>query len=618
MSLIAGLYGPDGFPNAQARHFLYPVWLGPAETRAMETAGKALLLQAGTEPVVARLGTCLAVVDGGFCNTSALPPAPTPAGRFLALHEKFGFEAALARVCGEFVVALYDGAADTLWLARDRIGVKPCYYALTPAGFAFASRPGPLLGLPGVSHRVNPAFAALFAASHYRVFDNDPDASPYADVRQLPAGFLACCREGGTTLRRWWTVTDAPDWEDDEETLAERYRALLLTAVGERFALADAPAFTLSGGLDSSSVLASVVHRTGQRQHAFSSVYEDKTFDESEEIASMLQANVAVWHPVRIGQVDIVAHVDAMVAAHDEPVATATWLSHWLVCREAAAAGFRTLFGGLGGDELNAGEYEYFLFFFADLKRAGKSEALAAEVAAWAGYHDHPLWRKNAAMAEAAMAVLTDPHTPGRCLPNRARLERYAAALRPGVFDLAAFTPAMESPFASYLKNRTWQDIRSEAAPCCLRAEDRQTRAFGLTNMDPFYDHRLVEFMFRVPGTSKIRHGVTKHLLRQAMRGILPDETRQRIKKTGWNAPAHVWFTGRQAEVIRDMVSSADFKAGAFYHIPEVLRLLDNHCDIVASGAVAENHMMFFWQLVNLEAWLRYVNRLEAIMAEKT
>ena len=100
----------------------------------------------------------------------------------------------------------------------------------------------------------------------------------------------------------------------------------------------------------------------------------------------------------------------------------------------------------------------------------------------------------------------------------------------------------MDRPFSSYLKNRTYQDLFRETAPCCLRAEDRQGEAYEIRQVDPFFDHRLAEFMFRVPGNMKIRDGITKRLLREAMKGILPEETRTRVKKTGWNAPAHVWF----------------------------------------------------------------------------
>ena len=165
----------------------------------------------------------------------------------------------------------------------------------------------------------------------------------------------------------------------------------------------------------------------------------------------------------------------------------------------------------------------------------------------------------------------------------------------------------MDHPFQSYLKNRTFQDIFHETAPCCLRAEDRQSTHFGLDRFDPFFDHRLIEFMFRVPGSLKIKDGVTKVLLREAMRGVLPEETRTRVKKTGWNAPAHVWFSGVGREWLLDLVDSRQFRERGIYRVEVVRRLIDEHERIVAEGAAVENHMMFLWQLLNMELWLRHV-----------
>jgi asparagine synthase (glutamine-hydrolysing) len=143
-----------------------------------------------------------------------------------------------------------------------------------------------------------------------------------------------------------------------------------------------------------------------------------------------------------------------------------------------------------------------------------------------------------------------------------------------------------------------------ETLPCCLRAQDRHCTALGMDSFNPFLDHELVEFMFGVPGTLKIRDGVTKHLLRRAMMGILPEATRTRVKKTGWNAPAHVWFSSRTLEDLRDRVRSAAFRDRGIYDPAAVMTIIDDHARIVASAAAEENHMMFLWQLLNLESWL--------------
>ncbi|MGH6877591.1 MAG: asparagine synthetase B family protein, partial [Rhizomicrobium sp.] len=504
---------------------------------------------------------------------------------------------------------LYDSTSGTLWLGRDRFGVKPLYYNDQPGRLAFASRPRALLALGDTPRAVDRQFVGLFAGSHYRTFDNARDRSPYTGIRQLPAGHFAKVTENDTQIGAWWELQEDEEFTEPAEVLAEQYRALLMDAVRLRVEAANRPAFTLSGGLDSSSVLSAAVAVTGAKQHAFSSVYADKTYDERDEIRPMLASKVSEWHPVAVSDgVDIFALAEQMVEAHDEPVATATWLSHFMLCDAAQRSGFGALFGGLGGDELNAGEYEYFIYHFGDLRHAGDSSALEHEIACWARHHDHPIYRKGPAEAQVAMARCIDPGQPGRIRPDEERLRRYAGTVRREWFDVAGFVPQMPNPFKSWLKNRTYQDIFYETAPCCLRAEDRDCTHFGLQHFDPFFDHRVVEFMFRVPGNQKIRDGVTKVLLRRAMDGVLPDETRTRIKKTGWNAPAHVWFAGRGLEQLRDLVASQSFRDRGVYDKPEVECLIDEHCAIVASGEPRENHMMFLWQLVNLETWLSCVS----------
>jgi asparagine synthase (glutamine-hydrolysing) len=609
MSRIAGIVtsAPDGARHLDA--MLTAVRAGAAWRTARETIGRARFGWCGwRDASVATTQGVAVVLDGRIYNRDEVAGHGNDAALVAELYVSHGFAGALARLNGDFAIALYDAARDTLWLGRDRFGVKPMYYVVREDLAAFASRPGALLAIPSLPATVNRRFVALFAGSHYRTFDNDPTASPFAAVAQLPAAHVARIRGGMVDVTPYWRLEDQPDFDESEDVLAERYRALLVDAVRRRLGGVSRPAFTLSGGMDSSSVLASEVLVAGTKQHAFSSVYEDKTYDESEEIRSMLDAAVEQWHAVRIGETDTLAVVERMIEAHDEPVATATWLSHYLLCGDVQAEGFGALFGGLGGDELNAGEYEYFLLFFADLRAAGREADLQREGERWIAYHDHPIFRKSFDVMRDGLARLCDPSRPGVCLPDRRRLGRYVAALDPGYFPLDDFTPVMDHPFTSYLKNRTYQDLFRETLPCCLRALDRQTTVHGLEDRQPFLDHRLVELMFRVPGTMKIRDGVTKHLLRLATRGLLPEETRTRIKKTGWNAPAHIWFSGKGRDALMDLIESRAFRERGIYDVARVRQLVDEHERIVASGRAEENHMMFLWQLVNLELWLRWLD----------
>lgn len=546
----------------------------------------------------------LVALDGCLYNRDEFGPVDSDAELLLILYRRYGLEEALRRLNGDFAAAVFDARHGTLWLARDRFGVKPLYYVASSKYVAFASRLRALMCLPGAAHEVNRQYVGLYAGCHYRYFDNDPEATPYAGIAQLPAATALCLRDGEIRRVTYWTLEQMPEFQEPERDLAERYRDLLVDAVSLRRKRAERPGFTLSGGMDSSSVLACAVQTAGCAQDAFSTVYVDRTYDESADIRPMREAAVSRWHAITVDTPDLQETLTRMIAAHDEPVATATWLSHFLLCEEAVKQGVQTLFGGLGGDELNAGEYEYFPYHFADLRILGEEEALAHEVRMWIRHHDHPLYRKSAELAENNLRTLVDLSIPGKCLPCRERLQRYASALRPEYFNVELFTPKMDHPFPSYLKNRGYQDIFRETLPCCLRAEDRQSSAFGLLHVVPFLDHRLVEFMFRVPGRLKIRDGVTKRLLREAMYGILPEETRMRIKKTGWNAPAHRWFCGKGQDLLLDMVHSRPFRDRGIYDLEEVERLIREHERIVVSGEPRENHMMFLWQMLNLEIWL--------------
>ncbi|MBI4342278.1 MAG: asparagine synthase [Candidatus Omnitrophica bacterium] len=610
MSRIIGLIRLDGSPKP----------LRWAETmlslcRSRETWRSDMVAQpaarvgwcgTGTAHVSAR-GPWLIALDGRLYNHRELGPDTSDAACLARLIEERGVLETLPRLNGDFAFAVFDAAHRELWLARDRFGVKPLYYTQTPEWLAFASRPRALLALPGVSREVDRGFVARFAALHYRAIDAEPQRSPYAAIRQVPAAHVVRFAQGMQTAQRYWTLMTEPDLEGSPAQLAERYRALLLDAVSIRLDGAGRCGFTLSGGMDSSSVLACAAHLRGAPQPALSIVYDDATYDESEEIGASARALASPWQAVRVGNPPLLELISELIEAHDEPVATATWLSHALLCREAQRSGIETLFGGLGGDELNAGEYEYFPYFFADLRAAGQETVLQHEIAQWIHHHDHPVFRKTPEAAEAALQRLVDARHLGRCVADHERLTRYAGALNPDYHDLRTFEPVLETISRSYLKNRAYHDLTRETIPCCLRAEDRQAAVYGLGTRQPFLDHRLAEFMFRIPGGLKIREGVTKQLLREAMRGLLPEATRTRVAKTGWNAPAHVWFSGPAREPLGDLIRSSAFRRRGIYNTGMVERLFDEHEAIVRSGRPQAHHMMFFWQLVNLELWLQWL-----------
>src|SRR5207247_3605163 len=141
-----------------------------------------------------------------------------------------------------------------------------------------------------------------------------------------PAAQILKVRNGVVTRTKYWSFKDWPDMEGREGEFAERYRDLLADAVALRMRAARKPIFTLSGGMDSSSVLATAARISGSKHPAVSAVYDDPTYDESDEARTMVAPTVSTWHQVRVGNPDVFEAVAEIVAIQDEPVATATWL----------------------------------------------------------------------------------------------------------------------------------------------------------------------------------------------------------------------------------------------------------------------------------------------------
>ncbi|MBM3600607.1 MAG: asparagine synthase [Alphaproteobacteria bacterium] len=598
---MARIAGTAGTPGADAGALLEAIG-APEAFSATAQAGN-VSIAAATGGVWHADERWTVALDGRLYNPEDLPTASNDAARVAAGLERRGLAETLASLNGDFALAICDRHSGALHLARDRFGIKPLYHSAAGRPFAFASRPRSLLAAPGIGNAVRPDYVATVAVGHYRFFDVEPTRSPYADIEQLAPGHCLTRRDGTTVTTAYARFAEQEEFTDPAEAAAE-YRELLRDAVARRLAHAKRPAFTLSGGLDSSSVVTTAFRLTGAKPMAVSTVYSDDYFDESKEIRDVIDAGFADWMPVRIDRPDLMALIGDMVAFHDEPVATVTWMTHYLLARAVGAQGYDSLFGGLGGDEQHAGEYDYFFYFFADLRARGETSRLDEEIAAWIRRHDHPVFRKTKEVARAMVAQLTDAAQPGQCRPNLALLDRYAGALDAGYFDMTTIRPVFDRPFRSYLKCHTLNELLRNTMPCCLRASDRNTAHAGLNDFFPFHDVRLLEFALRVPTDWKIRDGITKSFMRAVMDGILPEATRTRVVKTGWNAPAHRWFAEHGFEALMDLVRSRAFAERGIYNQREVERLIHEHRAIVLEGQTRDNHMMFLWQLVNLELWL--------------
>lgn len=609
MGRIAGVFGVDGGGNpTNAIDLLTAIGV----THTSTSRGFA----APCPDHLATLGPLHLVLDGMVYNPEDFPePDPSivsrgDAARILTAIERLGLVEALSRINGDFALALRDDRSRTLSLARDRFGVRPLYHASSRGAVAFASRPRALLRLRGVAREPDPKFLMAAAATHYRFVDSDPTRAPFRDMAQVPAGHVVTFKNGTVSRARFGDIKAGPTPAGSPTDQAREYFDLLQDSVERRLRRAQNPAFTLSGGLDSSTIVTMARRITGDLPSAISSVHHDETYDERREIMDVVDAGLVDWHPVEIDDPDLFPLISKMSAFHDQPIPTVTWMSHFLLGERIAEMGYGSVFGGLGGDEQHAGEYDYFFYFFADLKASGQAELLEREIAAWALNHDHPVFRKSPEVAERVMAIVTDPTHHGVCRGNSDLLYRYAGLLNPELGKLETLAPSFEASSDSYLASHMRNELLFNTMPCCLRAADRNATALGLREFHPFLDWRLFEFMLALPGDRKIQNGVTKCFAREAYKGLLPEATRTRVKKTGWNAPAHQWFAGAGREPLMDMVSSRGFIERGIYDTPALMSLIDDHQDIVDRPQGREDHMMVLWQIITLELWLRSIEEI--------
>jgi len=549
------------------------------------------------------------LVAGALYNPEALGLATDASNETIAraVAEQIGkrpLSQIMHSLNGDLAVAAFDPSRGQLYLAGDRFGSVSIYVIDTGDRVVFADSLRTLSALPEFDRRADLNYLLRFGCSHYRMITNDLSETPYAAVKIVPPAHIARIDARGVAFERYWSMDGTPLTDKDDAEIAAEYRSLLLDSVRRRLARTAQPGFTLSGGMDSSSVLSSAAHISGGPLPAFTVTYDDPEFDERDDVACMKDRMARPWHTLdEAVHFDALSAIESLYGTHLDLAPTGTWLSHFDLCRTVAGKGHSHVFDGLGGDELNAGEYEYFPYYFADLKRLGDTDRLHREVETWIAHHDHPVFRKTHAIAAEMIERLTDSEKPGRNFPDVPRLNRYAHTANPDLAVPFDNQPLLESPFESHLLNRTYQDLSRETLPLCLRIQRQNAEAFGIRPVSPFLDYRLVELMFSVPPERKIRDGVTKVLLREAMTGILPDEVRARPNKRGWNVPAHTWFTGKTLDRLEERVRDPDSAAMALFDRKAVLSILDDHRRIMSGGLVEENHMMFMWQLSNLLVW---------------
>ncbi|MFM5932373.1 MAG: XrtA/PEP-CTERM system amidotransferase [Novosphingobium sp.] len=591
--------GPDG-----AGVWTAPgVGLGHRRLSIIDLAGSP-------QPMASSDGRAMLVFNGEIYNYRELRAELTAMGAqfhtdgdsevILAAWQRWG-EDCLPRLNGMFAFAIYDLPSKTLFLARDRLGVKPLFFApLSDGSLAFASELKALVANPLLRREVDP-----LAIEDYLAWGYVPDTrSIIKGVQKLAAGHSLTLRHDAPMpqQRRWWDISFERRHRGKAADLEAELLHHLREAVTSRMA-ADVPlgAF-LSGGVDSSSVVALMAEASAQPVKTCSIGFDAKGLDESSYAAQIAQ-QFATDHRARTVSADDFEAIDTLVAMFDEPFADASALPTWRVCQLARET-VTVALSGDGADEAFAGYRRQRFQWHEDKARGLMPQALRSAVfgplgKVWpkADWAPRVLRAKSTLQSLAASSESAYARALSVTLPEQ-RDALYSADFRAIRRDYRAEQPLealmRNAPARSGLDKAQYADLMFWLPGDILTKVDRASMAVGLEAREPLLDYRLIEFAAGLPENMRIRGVQGKWLMKQAMTRYLPDNVLFRPKQ-GFVTPIADWFRGPLAGEARAIAKGAALSRTGWFDSKQIGRIAEAHI----SGRSDNSRLL--WQLFMLD-----------------
>jgi len=500
-----------------------------------------------------------------------------------------------ARFNGMWALAIFDKKNRKVVLSRDRFGKKPLYYYKTKNEFVFASEIKAILRYPGVVKKPNYAKIYRYLSTSYRYVDVDNE-SYFDGILQVPkSSFMEIDGTLDARTSAYWKL-DARAVNDgisDAEAI-DHFRDLLIDSVKIRLR-SDVPVgCMLSGGMDSTSITAIAYKILKNPITAFSGITGNVkgVYDESEYIDSVIKDTKADFHYIRPEPADLFDTVSEMLGFHDEPICTVTWFSLYLIAKKVKSEETPVLLNGHGGDELLAGYWDHYHYNFYDMARKGDNDAMEHEMVAWKENHGRPVAEID--RYKRYIGELVD-----KGISEMSRFPDYSGCFNDGFASRFKKDIRWHNPYETFLSKRLYSEMLFETVPASLRPEDRNTMSQSIESRSPFLDYRLAEYCFSLPNSLKIRDGLGKWLLREAMKGILPEKVRTRKDKAGFIAPADEWFRTINRDRLKELIDSPVFKERGILDAAKVKSVFEEHL------SNKKNHAMFLWQVINLELWFK-------------
>lgn len=496
----------------------------------------------------------------------------------------------LHRLNGMWTFVIYDRQEKTVFGSRDRYGIKPLYYCIDGNRLIFASEIPSILAVMGRKPTADQT--ALFDFLIFNRTDQDENTF-FTEIKKVNHGCYFKIRvtpdKGGVrqamSIKKWYELRKElkEPFKDPEE-----FREMFVSSIALRLR-SDVPiGVCLSGGLDSSSIVSTMIKDFDKRDvHTFSAVYGDGQFGDESKFIHLYKDELPNMHYIMPDDKTIMADIPEMVRAHAEPIASTGPYAQYKVM-ELAKDHVTVTLDGQGADEMLAGYHYFFGFHFKNLLLKGKLGGMASEMFSY--------YRKHKSMLGLLSFILF-------MLP--AGIRARARAMEKGYIDeefYSAHAVNANSIAGELYGSSTLQDALVNhfeyKLEHLLKWEDRNSMWFSLEARVPFLDHRLVERTLTMPDNMIIRDGMTKHVLREAMKGRLPEPIRMRRDKIGFGTPHDEWFrTPAFQEYIKGIIHSPSFASRGLVDVKKVQSIYEQH--IRREG----NHGKEIWKWLHLENW---------------
>lgn len=580
-------------PDAEGYYFAGPVGLGSRRLSIID-------LTTGDMPVYNEDGSIAIVFNGEIYGYIELRDELERRGHqfktrsdtetIVHAYEEYG-PACLEHLNGMFAFALWDGRKQELFIARDRVGEKPLFYAEVGDRLIFASEIKALLQDPACPREVNFEALTTYLTALYIPYPH----SIFQGIKKLPPGhYMRVSAQGVDIQPYWFPERIRPNTTISLDEAIEEFRPLFADAVRLQMR-SDVPvgAF-LSAGMDSTSIVAYAAKTTQDAQlKTFAVGFEGAEWDERAGARAVAKMYNTEHFDITVSADDLWNLLPRLVWLLDEPMGDGSILPLYIISTLARQQ-VKVILAGAGGDELFAGYHRYEMGLLSPKRRLAQAiPAPLRQLAVEAGklyspgfgnrvhvntrdvprhYYDDATW-----FTDAERLALTGRN--GR---------PYAGVVRHHYNRLNGADPVNRLMFV---------DINTYMSDDLLPMSDRMTMGTSLEGRLPFLDYRLIEWALALPAHMKLRHGTTKYILRQAMGNILPDEILGRPKR-GFGPPFHAWLEAGLLDFTRQLLLSPQAQARGIYN-PEIIKPL------LAGDLRDHRTTQLIWQLLILEVWFR-------------